>query len=288
MDFETKPKLLAGSPSTGYRFVSEDENGTGTWQPYFSEGWLTSTSYTEGEIVSNDDGLYICTASHTSGASTEPGTGASWGSYWALMLQAGSGGGSSLNWRGSWATSTSYASDDVVENDGSSYVCISAHTSGASSEPGVGGSWATYWELLAEKGATGATGATGAAGTPGTSDLPRGTVVMYLDVLDGVAAESFSSDWIMLSGGTTTSDGSTWAAKTVPNMNNKFARGTTGTGGSSGGADTHSHTIGVSTQSFDAGVSGSDEFAFGISATDSESNVPAYITFEFWMKWRST
>ncbi|MBK8051092.1 MAG: hypothetical protein IPK16_30735 [Anaerolineales bacterium] len=36
----------------------------------------------------------------------------------------------------------------VVTNGGSYYRCILAHTSGASSEPGVGASWATYWDLL--------------------------------------------------------------------------------------------------------------------------------------------
>lgn len=36
----------------------------------------------------------------------------------------------------------------VVTNGGSYYRCKLAHTSGAASEPGVGGSWTTYWDLL--------------------------------------------------------------------------------------------------------------------------------------------
>lgn len=37
---------------------------------------------------------------------------------------------------------------DVVTNGGAYYRCKSAHTSGGTSEPGVGASWTTYWDLL--------------------------------------------------------------------------------------------------------------------------------------------
>jgi hypothetical protein len=43
---------------------------------------------------------------------------------------------------------TDYYRGQVVENDGSAYVCISDHTSGPSSEPGVGGSWTTHWDVI--------------------------------------------------------------------------------------------------------------------------------------------
>ena len=55
-----------------------------------------------------------------------------------------------LVWRGAWATSTDYAAANVVRNNGSSYVCVQAHTSGSDDdEPGVGANTATYWDLLA-------------------------------------------------------------------------------------------------------------------------------------------
>lgn len=38
-----------------------------------------------------------------------------------------------------------------VSNDGFNYVCILSHTSSASTEPGVGVDWETYWELDTEK-----------------------------------------------------------------------------------------------------------------------------------------
>ncbi len=47
-----------------------------------------------------------------------------------------------------WATGTSYAGGVTVSHGGSNYVSLSAHTSGAGTEPGVGGSWTDQWHLL--------------------------------------------------------------------------------------------------------------------------------------------
>ena len=75
-----------------------------------------------------------------------------------LIIMRGIAGpqGVSFNWQGAWTTSTSYALNDGVENGGSSYVCTAPHTSGASTEPGVGASWTTVWDLMAAKGSDGA------------------------------------------------------------------------------------------------------------------------------------
>lgn len=51
-----------------------------------------------------------------------------------------------FKWRGAYNASTAYVVDDVVESNGSSYVCILAST--GNTPPN-----ATYWELMAEKGA---------------------------------------------------------------------------------------------------------------------------------------
>lgn len=55
-------------------------------------------------------------------------------------------------WRGAWATATAYVEDDLVRQDGSSYICLVAHTSGT---------FATdltdlKWELFAQQGSAGA------------------------------------------------------------------------------------------------------------------------------------
>lgn len=47
-----------------------------------SGAWAISTPYTVGTIVTNDAAIYECTTAHTSSATDEPGTGASWTSYW--------------------------------------------------------------------------------------------------------------------------------------------------------------------------------------------------------------
>ena len=68
------------------------------------------------------------------------------------VVAAGTQGAPGIAWQGDWATSTAYALRDGVYDDGSSYRCILAHTSGASTEPGVGADWQTYWAVVALKG----------------------------------------------------------------------------------------------------------------------------------------
>jgi len=67
----------------------------------------------------------------------------------------------SFTFQGAWAATTAYALDDVVTTDGKTYICIVAHTSGASFAVG------SNWSLMAEKGDTGSTGSTGATGSTG-------------------------------------------------------------------------------------------------------------------------
>lgn len=57
--------------------------------------------------------------------------------------------GGITDWTGQWVTATAYAVNEAVSYNGSSYVASSAHTSGASTEPGVGASWETVWMELA-------------------------------------------------------------------------------------------------------------------------------------------
>lgn len=57
-----------------------------------------------------------------------------------------------LTWDGEWATSTVYAVDHLVRNDGNVYVCLVAHTAGTFSADLA----AAKWELFAAKGSAGA------------------------------------------------------------------------------------------------------------------------------------
>jgi hypothetical protein len=55
--------------------------------------------------------------------------------------------------KGAWTTSTAYTANasartsDVVSNGGNYYRCLVAHTAGAATEPGVGASWETVWDV---------------------------------------------------------------------------------------------------------------------------------------------
>ena len=53
-----------------------------------------------------------------------------------------------LTWRTAWATATAYAQSDLVTHNGNVYIATSGHTSGASTEPGVGADWGDYWDLV--------------------------------------------------------------------------------------------------------------------------------------------
>lgn len=57
-----------------------------------------------------------------------------------------------LSWEGPWTTATAYAAYDVVYQNGSSYICLVAHTSGTFATDLAANNWA----LLASVGASGA------------------------------------------------------------------------------------------------------------------------------------
>ena len=75
--------------------------------------------------------------------------------------------GVSMRLLGAWAASKAYVNNasyiDIVTYGGNTYGCIKSHTSSTSIIP----TNTTYWQLLAQKGATGAPGAKGATGATG-------------------------------------------------------------------------------------------------------------------------
>lgn len=62
--------------------------------------------------------------------------------------------------RGPWVTATAYAVNDVTVVSGVLYRCFGAHTSDATTQPGVGASWTTVWAAI--------------GGFMGTGPLPYG------------------------------------------------------------------------------------------------------------------
>lgn len=51
-----------------------------------------------------------------------------------------------------WVTSTAYALRDVRMHNSVMYECLAAHTSGATTEPGIGASWTTNWVVFTPSG----------------------------------------------------------------------------------------------------------------------------------------
>lgn len=90
-----------------------------------------------------------------------------------------------INWKFGWLTSTAYLKDDGVRFDGSSYICITNHTSGSFATDLAAGKW----DLMAEKGLDGGGGASVA-----TRNMFLGvhfksqndTTLVYSTSLDGI------------------------------------------------------------------------------------------------------
>ena len=173
-----------------------------TWKA----AWSAGTNYSLNDAVKNNGTSYICTAAHTSDAASEPGTGASWTSYWDVVAEKGDTGptgpqgpigpqgptgpqgpqGDSVNWRGTWTAGTAYNILDAVEDGGSSYICTVAHTSSTADEPGAGASWSSYWDLMAQKGVDG----TGAGDVSGPSVSTTGNFASFADNTGKLLADS--------------------------------------------------------------------------------------------------
>ncbi|HSX52828.1 MAG TPA: hypothetical protein VLF90_00440, partial [Patescibacteria group bacterium] len=142
---------------------------TGATGPAGTAGTNGATGATGPTGTTGGQGSTGATGSGTTGATGPTG---GLGSTGATGPQGTAGG--STTFKGNWTTATPYNLADQVTDNGSSYSCILAHTSGSTDdEPGVGATWHTYWQLSAQKGSTGATGATG-AGTTGATG-PTGT-----------------------------------------------------------------------------------------------------------------
>ena len=135
--------------------------------------WVDGSAYVVNDLVENNGSSYIAIQSHVATSATEPGVGGSWETVWDLMAQKGADGadgadgvdgtdgtdGISFIWRGLWSDSSSYIINDVVYNNGSSYISISSHDASFTTEPGDGTSWTVVWDLMALKGTDGVDGA---------------------------------------------------------------------------------------------------------------------------------
>ena len=90
-------------------------------------------------------------------------------------------------WKGAWTTSTSYSVNDTVENNGSGYVCKTAHTSGTFATDLSAGKWELFVEGLPDPNITTSTTTdlTGLVGADGSNieqvTKPTGAIVGTTD-----------------------------------------------------------------------------------------------------------
>lgn len=57
--------------------------------PVWRSDWVISTSYVVGDLVANNNVVYICILAHTSAALDEPGVGANTATYWEVFYTNG-------------------------------------------------------------------------------------------------------------------------------------------------------------------------------------------------------
>lgn len=81
---------FAANESSASSFSGYVDLETFTGCPNYQGTWATATSYSDnrngdGDIVVRSGVNYRCKLSHTSAAASEPGTGASWTTYWDVL-----------------------------------------------------------------------------------------------------------------------------------------------------------------------------------------------------------
>jgi trimeric autotransporter adhesin len=111
--------------------------------------WDAGTTYIKDDIVTARGSSWISLRNNNLNkvpGQTQPSSAA----YWELFARG-------FNPVGAWSNATKYQPDDLVTNSGQTYRAKLTNTNRPTTN-------ATFWELLASKGAAGATGATGPAG----------------------------------------------------------------------------------------------------------------------------
>lgn len=144
------------SAKATYETLNMVRHGTALWV-------MTAKTYTVGSTPSDSSAFWKKAAQDgTAGAKGDKGDTGDTGAKGATGAK-----GVSFVVKGAWASGTDYVNNaaqiDVVAYNGSSYACKKSHTSSSSILP----TNATYWTLIAQKGATGATGKQGEKGEKG-------------------------------------------------------------------------------------------------------------------------
>jgi len=155
--------------------------------------WNTSTSYKIGDIVKYGGLLYIANLGHTSNASSEsgaPGAETTTGleadyAKWDLFAEG-------IEYKGDWATTTRYKTNDVVKYGGISYIATSGHTSQATTSAGLEADTA-YWDEFQQ--GLDYKGAWVTATRYKVNDVVKEGASLYIAATAHTAAADFNTDY---------------------------------------------------------------------------------------------
>lgn len=135
--------------------VGIEPDVTASWADYWeaiAPAWGSGDEYEIGDFVTHTiAGLtrnYVCIQDNTADATTEPGEGGSWSSYWVDGADAGLYavtriGGSDPP----WVDGKAYGTGDVIAVGLQAYQALTDHVADADNQPGVGVNWEAYWSL---------------------------------------------------------------------------------------------------------------------------------------------
>ena len=95
----------------------------------YTSDWAISTRYKINDLVRYGNSIYLCTVAHVSAATTADGLEANSGN-WESFAKG-------FNWLNNWAINTRYKANDTVRYGGQLYICITGHTSAATTALGL-------------------------------------------------------------------------------------------------------------------------------------------------------
>lgn len=137
---DSSPNFKDDSPTFGF-----------SWEG----NWADTTTYHRYDAVfyATTGSSYVCKLAHSPYFVPTNTT------YWDKIASGGGG----FDWIGDWETGYDYVANNVVQESGNTYICITDHTSGTFATDLAAGKWA----LMASKGSDGTPGANGTNGTDG-------------------------------------------------------------------------------------------------------------------------
>ena len=192
---------IPGQTNQWSLFASGGQNGINAWRGV----WASGTVYSAFDAVSYNDASYISLVNVNGGniPSSSP-------SQWAVLaLAGGAGPAGEFAFVGIWSSVATYALNDIVSFNGSSYAATGTPTTGVDPAADV-----TNWALIASVGAQGPTGPQGQQGVQGTGFDFRGAWSAQASYVINDVVALLGSSYVAVAANTgvnpSTDDGTNW------------------------------------------------------------------------------